>query len=65
MDKLYEHWQPNLKGDRPWPRYTKGSEVYLSQNVTGLSPITSAQFTAAHNCAFWDSILIYETPSRS
>ena len=56
---------PNLKGDRPWPRYTKGSEVYLSQNVTGLSPITAAQFTAAHNCAFWDNILIYETPSRS
>jgi para-nitrobenzyl esterase len=56
---------PNLKSDRPWPRYTKVSEVYLSENVTGLSPISSAQFTAAHNCAFWDTILIYETPSKS
>ena len=27
--------------------------------------VTSAQFTAAHNCAFWDGILIYETPNRS
>jgi para-nitrobenzyl esterase len=56
---------PNLKGDRPWPHYAKGMEAYLSQNVTGLTPITSAQFAAAHNCAFWDTILIYETPSRS
>jgi para-nitrobenzyl esterase len=56
---------PNLKGNRPWPRYTKGSEVYLSEDVTGLSPISSAQFNAAHNCAFWDTILIYETPSKS
>lgn len=56
---------PNLKGERPWPPYTKGSQVYLSQNVTGLSPIQAAQFTSAHKCAFWDTILIYETPSRS
>ena len=24
---------PNLKGDQPWPRYTKDSQIYLSQNV--------------------------------
>jgi para-nitrobenzyl esterase len=56
---------PNLKGDQPWPRYTKATAAYLSENVTGLSAITSAQFAAAHNCAFWDTILIYETPNRS
>jgi para-nitrobenzyl esterase len=56
---------PNQKGDRPWPRYTKATEVYLSQSLAGLSSITSAQFTAAHKCAFWDTILIYETPGRS
>jgi para-nitrobenzyl esterase len=56
---------PNLKGDRPWPRYAKGSEVYLSQNVTGLTPITAAQFATEHKCGFWDQILIYETPGRS
>jgi para-nitrobenzyl esterase len=56
---------PNLKGDHPWPRYSKGSEVYLSENVTGLSTITAAQFATEHKCSFWDTILIYETPSRS
>ena len=50
---------PNLKGDSPWPRYTAGSQVYLSQNVPHLSTITEAQFRAAHNCAFWDTVLIY------
>ena len=54
---------PNLKGDRPWPRYTKGSETYLSQNVPAFTTITAAQFAAAHNCQFWDNVLIYETPS--
>jgi para-nitrobenzyl esterase len=56
---------PNLRGDRPWPRYRKGSEVYLSENVTGLAPITAAQFAADHKCGFWDQVLIYETPGRS
>ena len=56
---------PNLKGDKPWPRYSKGSEVYLAQNVTGLTPITATEFATAHKCAFWDTVLIYETPGRS
>jgi para-nitrobenzyl esterase len=50
---------PNLTGDRPWPRYSKNSEVYFSQNVPKSSTITAAQFTAAHNCAFWDTVLVY------
>ncbi len=50
---------PNLKGDQPWPRYTKDSQVYLSQNVPASSTITAAQFAAAHKCAFWDTVLIY------
>jgi para-nitrobenzyl esterase len=50
---------PNLTGDRPWPRYSANSEVYFSQNVPKSSTITAAQFTAAHNCAFWDTVLIY------
>jgi para-nitrobenzyl esterase len=50
---------PNLTGDRTWPRYTANSEVYFSQNVPKSSTITAAQFTAAHNCAFWDTVLIY------
>jgi para-nitrobenzyl esterase len=50
---------PNLKGDAPWPRYTAGSPVYLSQNVPHLSTITEAQFRATHKCDFWDTVLIY------
>jgi para-nitrobenzyl esterase len=50
---------PNLTGDRPWPRYSANSEVYFSQNVPKSSAITEAQFTAAHNCAFWDTVLVY------
>ena len=50
---------PNLKGDAPWPRYTAGSQVYLSQNVPHLSTITESQFRAAHKCEFWDTVLIY------
>jgi para-nitrobenzyl esterase len=50
---------PNLKGDTPWPRYTAGSKVYLTQNVPQLSTITEAQFRAAHKCDFWDTVLVY------
>jgi para-nitrobenzyl esterase len=50
---------PNLKGNSPWPRYTADSKVYLSQNVPQSSPITEAQFRAAHKCDFWDTVLIY------
>ncbi len=32
---------PNLTGDRPWPRYTANSEVYFSQNVPKSSTITA------------------------
>ena len=50
---------PNLKGDQPWPRFTVNSEVYFSENVPKSATITGAQFAAAHNCAFWDTVLIY------
>ena len=50
---------PNHAGVRPWPIYTAGSAVYLSQNVPESSPMPAADFLAAHNCAFWDTVLIY------
>jgi para-nitrobenzyl esterase len=50
---------PNLKGDQPWPLYTAGSDVYFSENVPKSSTITGAQFATAHNCAFWDTVLVY------
>jgi len=56
-------WQPPmarcLVSVRPWPVYTAGSAVYLSQNVPNSSPMPAVDFLAAHNCAFWDTILIY------
>jgi para-nitrobenzyl esterase len=65
-DQLVAAWtnfmytgNPNLTGDRPWPRYSSGSEVYLSQNVQKSPVITAAQFVSAHKCAFWDPVLIY------
>jgi len=50
---------PNLKGNSPWPRYTKGPEVYLAQNLPRLTTITEAQYRAAHHCDFWDTVLVY------
>jgi para-nitrobenzyl esterase len=50
---------PNLTGDKPWPRYTSASAVMLSQNVPASSPMRMADFLTAHNCAFWDTVLIY------
>jgi para-nitrobenzyl esterase len=65
-DQLVAAWtnfmytgNPNLTGDRPWPRYSASSEVYFSQNVPKSSTITAAQFVATHNCSFWDGVLIY------
>jgi len=50
---------PNLHENRPWPLYEAESEVYLLENVPRLSTLTDAQFSAEHNCAFWDGVLIY------
>jgi para-nitrobenzyl esterase len=50
---------PNQKGDGPWPRYTKDTQLYLSQNVSRSTAITAAQFASEHDCAFWDAVLLY------
>jgi para-nitrobenzyl esterase len=50
---------PNLTGDKPWPRYSAGSPIMLSQNVPVSAPMPAADFLAAHNCAFWDTVLVY------
>ena len=56
---------PNLHENRPWPLYEAESEVYLLENVPRLSTLTNAQFSAEHNCAFWDGVLIYQSTSAS
>jgi para-nitrobenzyl esterase len=50
---------PDFVGNHPWPRYDVDSRVYLSENIPRLSRISEADFSAAHQCAFWDSILVY------
>ena len=50
---------PNLTADRPWPRYTEASPSYLSQNVPKSSVIAETEFESAHNCGFWDTVLVY------
>jgi len=50
---------PNQTGDKPWPRYTAETATYLSQNVPASSTMPAAAFLTAHNCAFWDTVLIY------
>jgi para-nitrobenzyl esterase len=54
---------PNLHGNEPWPQFTGSSEKYLAENVPSLSTLSDDDFSAEHNCAFWDKILIYTTPS--
>jgi hypothetical protein len=43
----------------PWPRYDGDSPVYLSESVSRLTTLRDSDFSAAHECAFWDRILIY------
>ncbi|HZV07719.1 MAG TPA: carboxylesterase family protein [Gemmataceae bacterium] len=58
-------WTGNPNGGskvKSWPLYNpdkpKASTI-LVENVPALSAISSAQFVAEHQCAFWDSILTY------
>ena len=53
---------PNAKGDTPWPRWQAGNTrpAYFRQDDTWKNTLTNAQFAAAHNCGFWNSILLYK-----
>jgi para-nitrobenzyl esterase len=42
------------------PRH--GVPLFLSENVPALSTFTWESFGAAHNCDFWDGILVYQPP---
>lgn len=50
---------PNFEGNHPWPRYDADSPIYFSENVPRLSTLKESDFSSAHQCAFWDSILVY------
>jgi para-nitrobenzyl esterase len=48
---------PNGQGNQPWPLY-KGNFIF-SENLVRSSAFTDAQFSAAHQCNFWDSVLTF------
>ena len=52
---------PNASDDKPWPRWKAGdaSPAYLLQDNNWKTQ-TNAQFAAAHNCAFWNKLLLYK-----
>ena len=53
---------PNGQGDAPWPRWKKGGETqaYFLQKDGWKTVETNAQFAAAHQCGFWQSIVLYK-----
>jgi para-nitrobenzyl esterase len=50
---------PNGKGDAPWPRWKKDGAAYFLQEDSWQKTQTNAEFAAAHQCPFWQSILLY------
>ena len=67
-DQLVAAWtnfawtgNPNGQGNSPWPRFRDkpNKPGVLSENIPNLSTYTDAQFSAKHNCIFWDSIQNY------
>ena len=69
-DQLVAAWtnfawtgNPNGHGDKPWPRYTPSNSVFFAENIApaGLSTLSDAQFSSEHQCAFWDTVLVYKS----
>jgi len=53
---------PEPEADAPWPRWKKGadSKAYFLQKYGWKTVETNAQFAAAHNCSFWNTLLLYK-----
>jgi para-nitrobenzyl esterase len=65
-DRMIDAWadfarsgNPNGAGDAPWPRWRKDGPAYLLQDNAWAHTRTDAAFAAAHQCGFWNSILLY------
>jgi para-nitrobenzyl esterase len=54
---------PNGHGEKPWPRYTPNG-LYLDEDIGGLSTFSDAQFSTAHQCAFWDKVIVYRSTAQ-
>jgi para-nitrobenzyl esterase len=68
-DRLVDAWanfartgNPNSSDDSPWPRWRPGdtSPAYFLQDDGWKTVQTNAQFASAHNCGFWNKILLYK-----
>ena len=68
-DRMIDAWanfaragSPNGKGDAPWPRWRKGATApaYFLQDSDWKTVLNNAQFSAAHQCGFWQTILRYK-----
>lgn len=68
-DKMIAAWanfaatgNPNGRGDAPWPRWQADSTrpAYFLQDDAWKNTLTNAQFAAAHNCGFFNSILLHK-----
>ena len=68
-DKMIAAWanfaatgNPNGRGDAPWPRWQAGDArpAYFLQDDAWKNTLTNAQFAAAHNCGFFNSILLHK-----
>jgi len=65
-DQLVNAWanfartgNPNGQGEKPWPAYTQTAPRFLAQTLSGLSIINESDFTASHQCGFWEKLLAY------
>jgi para-nitrobenzyl esterase len=65
-DRLITAWanfahtgNPNGSGDTPWPRWKKDGAAYFLQEDSWKKTQTNTEFSAAHQCPFWQSILLY------
>jgi para-nitrobenzyl esterase len=65
-DQLVRAWSnfaragnPNGAGNSPWPRYTTGADepAWLIEDISKLSTLTDAQYSALRHCDFWESLI--------
>jgi para-nitrobenzyl esterase len=68
-DHLVDAWtnfartgNPNAGDDQPWPRWKPGDATpsYFLQDDGWKTVQTNSQFAAAHQCGFWNTILLYK-----
>jgi para-nitrobenzyl esterase len=66
-DRLIAAWanfarsgNPNGGGDTPWPRWTADGPATFIQDDGWNHVQSTAEFSAAHRCTFWQTLLLYK-----